>query len=64
VRCNAPAAHRRRFERPRRVGLADPEAGLDLSLVRAAAQAHGGSVRAVDAAGGGARFVIELPAAR
>jgi signal transduction histidine kinase len=37
--------------------------GLGLSLVRAAAQAHGGSVRAVDAAGGGARFVIELPAA-
>jgi len=37
--------------------------GLGLSLVRAAAQAHGGSVRAVDAAGGGARFVIDLPAA-
>jgi signal transduction histidine kinase len=37
--------------------------GLGLSLVRAAAQAHGGSVRVENATGGGALFVIELPAA-
>ena len=37
--------------------------GLGLSLVRAAAKAHGGTVRVEDAPGGGARFVMELPAA-
>ena len=36
--------------------------GLGLSLVDAAARAHGGSVRVGDAPGGGARFTIELPA--
>lgn len=37
--------------------------GLGLSLVRAAAQAHGGSIRVERAQSGGARFVLELPAA-
>ena len=37
--------------------------GLGLSLVRATADAHGGSVRVERAASGGARFVLELPIA-
>jgi len=37
--------------------------GLGLSLVRATALAHGGSVRLENPEGGGARFVIDLPAA-
>jgi signal transduction histidine kinase len=36
--------------------------GLGLSLVRATAQAHGGTVRVENAPSGGALFVIELPA--
>jgi two-component system, OmpR family, sensor kinase len=37
--------------------------GLGLSIVRAVADAHGGSVELHDAEGGGARFVVRLPAA-
>jgi signal transduction histidine kinase len=37
--------------------------GLGLSLVRATARSHGGDVRVEDAPGGGARFVMDLPAA-
>jgi signal transduction histidine kinase len=37
--------------------------GLGLSLVRSTARQHGGDARCEDAAGGGARFVIELPPA-
>ena len=40
-----------------------PGAGLGLAVVRAIVKAHGGDVRAGTAPGGGARFVIELPAA-
>jgi signal transduction histidine kinase len=36
--------------------------GLGLSLVRATAVAHGGSARLENVEGGGARFVMELPA--
>jgi two-component system, OmpR family, sensor kinase len=36
--------------------------GLGLSIVRAVAHAHGGSVSLEDAQGGGARFVVRLPA--
>jgi two-component system sensor histidine kinase MtrB len=36
--------------------------GLGLALVREHAQAHGGEVAVCDRPGGGARFVIELPA--
>ncbi len=35
--------------------------GLGLALVRTIALKHGGSVRCEDRAGGGARFVVELP---
>ena len=36
--------------------------GLGLSIVRAVADAHGGEVELRDADGGGARFVVRLPA--
>jgi two-component system OmpR family sensor kinase len=38
-------------------------AGLGLSIVAAIVDAHGGTVRAANAAGGGAEFTIALPAA-
>jgi two-component system, OmpR family, sensor kinase len=37
--------------------------GLGLAIVRAVAEAHGGSVRLETPPGGGARFVVRLPAA-
>jgi signal transduction histidine kinase len=37
--------------------------GLGLAIVRAVAEAHGGSVRLEPREGGGARFVVRLPAA-
>jgi PAS domain S-box-containing protein len=54
------------FERYRRLDDAagrKPGLGLGLYIVRVIAENHGGSARAEDAPGGGARFVIELPAA-
>jgi len=39
-------------------------AGLGLAIVAAIADAHGGSVTAADAEGGGASFVVRLPAHR
>ena len=36
-------------------------AGLGLAICRAVATLHGGTVRAEDRAGGGARFVVDLP---
>jgi two-component system OmpR family sensor kinase len=39
-------------------------AGLGLAIVAAIAQAHGGRVTAANARGGGASFVVALPAAR
>jgi two-component system OmpR family sensor kinase len=38
-------------------------AGLGLAIVAGIVRAHGGDVRAADAPGGGAAFVVELPAA-
>ncbi|MFI1190647.1 sensor histidine kinase [Streptomyces californicus] len=43
-------------------GRADTGIGLGLALVREIAQAHDGTARVEDAPGGGARFVIDLPA--
>lgn len=40
----------------------DGGSGLGLAIVRAVAQAHGGTARVEDRAGGGARFVVDLPA--
>jgi two-component system sensor histidine kinase MprB len=39
-----------------------PGSGLGLAIVRQVAEQHGGSVRATNASGGGAEFVLELPA--
>jgi two-component system, OmpR family, sensor kinase len=36
--------------------------GLGLAIVRAVTTSHGGSVELLDAVGGGARFVVTLPA--
>ncbi|MER6190104.1 sensor histidine kinase [Streptomyces cyaneofuscatus] len=44
------------------LGRAATGIGLGLAVVREIAQAHDGSVRAEEAPGGGARFVIDLPA--
>jgi two-component system sensor histidine kinase MprB len=40
-----------------------PGSGLGLAIVRQVAEQHGGSVRATNAPGGGAEFMLELPAA-
>jgi two-component system, OmpR family, sensor kinase len=60
-----PAALRERvFERfVRGVGDRGSSSGLGLSIVRAVAQSHGGSVELQDA-GPGARFVVRLPRAQ
>jgi two-component system sensor histidine kinase MprB len=39
-----------------------PGSGLGLAIVRQVAEQHGGSVRAANAAGGGAEFTVTLPA--
>ena len=65
-----PADHRERiFERfaraPQGPGVADTGGvGLGLSLVVEHVRLHGGQVTIEDAAGGGARFVVELPVSR
>ena len=62
-----PAADRERiFERFGRSRLThgDEGFGLGLSIVRAIAEAHGGSVHVEDAPTGGARFVLRVPMAR
>jgi two-component system sensor histidine kinase MtrB len=55
-----------RFARaPRGPGVADTGGvGLGLSLVVEHVRLHGGQVSVEDAAGGGARFVVELPVTR
>jgi K+-sensing histidine kinase KdpD len=54
--------HERVFEKFYRASPA-PGAGLGLAVVRAIVRAHGGDVHAQTAPDGGARFVVELPAA-
>jgi two-component system, OmpR family, sensor kinase len=60
-----PAELRERvFERfARREGDRGGNSGLGLAIVRAVAEAHGGSVEVGDASGGGAVFTVELPVA-
>ena len=61
-----PAALRERIFEPfyRLPGASEREGGvgLGLALVRSIVQRHGGQVRCEDRAGGGAEFVVELPA--
>jgi two-component system, OmpR family, sensor kinase len=63
-----PALRERVFERfTRGAGDASPaggRSGLGLSIVRAVAEGHGGSVSLSDARGGGARFEVRLPLSR
>jgi signal transduction histidine kinase len=40
-----------------------PGAGLGLAVVRGIVRAHGGDVHAVASPGGGARFIVDMPAA-
>lgn len=59
----APDARGRIFERFGRAEVLDGDEGfgLGLSIVRAIAEAHGGSVRVGDGPEGGARFCLHLP---
>ena len=61
-----PVALRERIFEPfyRLPGVSEREGGvgLGLALVRSIVQRHGGQVRCEDRAGGGAEFVVELPA--
>jgi two-component system, OmpR family, sensor kinase len=58
------ALRERLFERfVRGRGDAGGGSGLGLSIVRAVAESHGGTVALESPAGGGARFVVRLPAA-
>jgi two-component system, OmpR family, sensor kinase len=62
-----PAMRERVFERFARAGgdgTRRSGSGLGLAIVRAVVDAHGGSVELGDAEGGGARFVVSIPAAR
>ncbi|MDX2089524.1 MAG: sensor histidine kinase KdpD [Kofleriaceae bacterium] len=56
-----PADPSRLFEKWERASTA-PGVGLGLAVVRAVVVAHGGTVDAMNRPGGGARFVISLPA--
>jgi two-component system OmpR family sensor kinase len=61
-----PAMRKRVFERFARAGgdgTRRSGSGLGLAIVRAVVDAHGGRVELGDAEGGGARFVVTLPAA-
>jgi two-component system, OmpR family, sensor kinase len=60
-----PEMRERVFERFARGGgdsTANGGSGLGLAIVRAVSAAHGGHVAVLDAEGGGARFVVTLPA--
>jgi two-component system, OmpR family, sensor kinase len=60
-----PEMRERVFERFARAGgdgTGHRGSGLGLAIVRAVADGHGGRVELRDAAGGGARFVVTLPA--
>jgi two-component system OmpR family sensor kinase len=62
---NPPQLHDRIFERfVRGEGDRGGSFGLGLSIVQAVTASLGGSVRVESPEGGGARFVVELPAAR
>jgi signal transduction histidine kinase len=59
-----PAADRTRIWEPfvrLRAGGAVPGSGIGLAVVRELVAAHGGECRVEETAGGGSRFVVELP---
>lgn len=58
----APADRERVFTMFSRIG-GGGRAGLGLAIARAFVEAHGQTIRVEDAPGGGARFVVTLPAA-
>jgi signal transduction histidine kinase len=61
-----PELRERVFERFARGGgdsSTGSGSGLGLAIVRAVAEAHGGTVALSDAEGGGARFTVRLPLA-
>ena len=53
-----------RFTRGEGDGAPSGGSGLGLAIVKAVVDAHGGRVELLDAEGGGARFVVTLPAGR
>ena len=55
-----PRVFDRFYRSPTARGL--PGSGLGLAIVRQVAEMHGGSVRALNDPGGGARLILELPA--
>ncbi|HYG69897.1 MAG TPA: HAMP domain-containing sensor histidine kinase, partial [Anaeromyxobacteraceae bacterium] len=57
------AATRQRLFEPL-ITTKDKGVGLGLALVKKIAERHGGTIEYADRAGGGARFVLRLPAAR
>ncbi|MGA7270690.1 MAG: ATP-binding protein [Acidimicrobiia bacterium] len=56
-----PGERERIFERFVRLDGSSAGSGIGLYLVRALVEAHGGTIEAGDAPGGGARFVVRLP---
>jgi two-component system sensor histidine kinase KdpD len=57
-----PAEDRERIFLPWVRGQSDgPGSGLGLAIARSIVQAHGGNIQIMDAATGGARFVVRLP---
>jgi two-component system sensor histidine kinase KdpD len=52
------------FYRGRQHSDRNPGTGLGLAISRGVAEAHGGTLRAEETPGGGATFVLDLPAAR
>jgi two-component system, OmpR family, sensor histidine kinase KdpD len=57
-----PETERDRIFEPFRRGEGSASSGVGLTICKAIVEAHGGTIRAQDAAGHGARFVFSLPA--
>ena len=55
---------RQRIFEPFRKGDGSGSSGIGLAICKAIVEAHGGSIEATAAPGGGARFLVSLPARR